>query len=287
LRNQGPHRIKFPFYGYLAAVIMLGSWYLNWSLEGLRTHWGFFPLWLGYCLLIDAITYYRKGKSLFSTSKLRYIGLFLVSAPCWWFFELLNQITEYWVYSGRAYFTDLEYFLFASLSFSTVIPAVFGTAELIGTLKWNQGIEQWRKISTRPSTKWIFFGSGVLMLFLALLFPTYGAAFIWISIFFILDPINLAVGQPSIIGDAMSGNWRRLIMLWCGILVCGFLWEMWNYYSFPKWYYAIPGVDYAHIFEMPLPGYLGYLPFSLELFAMYHFILYAFRLGHLKDYVKL
>jgi hypothetical protein len=47
---------------------------------------------------------------------------------------------------------------------------------------------------------------------------------------------------------------------------------MWNYYSDPKWIYKIPFVDYAYIFEMPALGYLGYLPFALELFALYHLI---------------
>ena len=36
-----------------------------------------------------------------------------------------------------------------------------------------------------------------------------------------------------------------------------------------------PGVawgNWLHVFEMPLQGYGGYLPFALELFAMYHLI---------------
>jgi len=32
-------------------------WILNWSLSGLRTHWGFFPLWLGYALTVDALVF--------------------------------------------------------------------------------------------------------------------------------------------------------------------------------------------------------------------------------------
>jgi len=45
-----------------------------------------------------------------------------------------------------------------------------------------------------------------------------------------------------------------------------------NYLSYPKWVYHVPFVDFLHIFEMPLIGYLGYLPFSLELFALYHLV---------------
>ena len=48
---------------------------------------------------------------------------------------------------------------------------------------------------------------------------------------------------------------------------------MWNYYALPKWIilYHTSG---SEIFEMPLLGYTGYLPFALELFAMYQFILF-------------
>ena len=52
--------------------------------------------------------------------------------------------------------------------------------------------------------------------------------------------------------------------------MCGFFWEMWNYYAYPKWTYQVPFVDFLHIFEMPLLGFLGYLPFSMELFDLYH-----------------
>ena len=47
-------------------------------------------------------------------------------------------------------------------------------------------------------------------------------------------------------------------------LICGFFWEMWNQYSYPKWEYSIPYVQRFQIFEMPLLGYLGYLPFGLQ-----------------------
>jgi len=54
--------------------------------------------------------------------------------------------------------------------------------------------------------------------------------------------------------------------------MCGFFWEMWNFLAYPKWIYHTPGVEFLYIFEMPLLGYLGYIPFSFELFAIYHMI---------------
>jgi hypothetical protein len=48
---------------------------------------------------------------------------------------------------------------------------------------------------------------------------------------------------------------------------------MWNYWSFPKWIYHIPGVGFWKVFEMPLFGYGGYVPFALELYALKSFVL--------------
>jgi hypothetical protein len=39
---------------------------------------------------------------------------------------------------------------------------------------------------------------------------------------------------------------------------------MWNYYSQAKWIYTVPYVNRFKIFEMPILGYAGYLPFGLE-----------------------
>lgn len=63
-----------------------------------------------------------------------------------------------------------------------------------------------------------------------------------------------------------------MVALGAGALVCGWFWEMWNYWAFPKWQYTIPWVDFVYVFEMPLLGYSGYLPFGLEVYAAYLFL---------------
>jgi hypothetical protein len=114
---------------------------------------------------------------------------------------------------------------------------------------------------------------GLVMLALMLTWPRYFFPFMWLSIFFILEPINLWMGNPTLASSSAKGDWRLVISLWLGGLICGFFWELWNFYSFPKWVYFVPYVDFANIFEMPLLGYGGYLPFAMELYAMYHFVL--------------
>ena len=62
---------------------------------------------------------------------------------------------------------------------------------------------------------------------------------------------------------------------------------MWNFYSYPKWIYHVPFVGFWHVFEMPILGYTGYLPFALELFALYHLILRLIDRGSGQDTLRI
>src|SRR5215208_216853 len=123
----------FPLQGWLGSSLLLIFWILNWSLTGPRTHWGFFPLWLGYCLTVDGLVRWRTGTSLLSRSLSKYLGLFLISAPVWWIFELFNLRTQNWTYLGVELFSAPEYAFWTTLNFTVVIPAVFGSAELFAS----------------------------------------------------------------------------------------------------------------------------------------------------------
>ncbi|MFC2124774.1 hypothetical protein ACFLU5_08180 [Bacteroidota bacterium] len=277
---------KFPVYAWFGIVLIIVFWILNWTLDGLRTHILFFPQWLGYCLFIDGLVYVRKGTSLLNRSVKRYIGLYIISAPVWWLFELLNAGTQNWIYLARDQFTNLEYFLYATLDFSTVIPAVFGTAEFVSTFSWVKFSKPVKIFKSNHMTVAIFFILGWIMLALMLTWPNYLYVFMWISIFFIIDPINFWLGNRTLVEYSGRKNWKPMIALAIGCLICGFFWEMWNFYAYPKWIYDVPGLNYFHIFEMPLTGYLGYIPFSFELFGIYH-LLTRTRSGLGSYYVEL
>jgi hypothetical protein len=61
---------------------------------------------------------------------------------------------------------------------------------------------------------------------------------------------------------------------------------MWNFFSFPKWHYQVPYVSFLHIFEMPLLGYGGYLPFGLEVYSLYNLVTGLLRAVR-SDYARL
>jgi hypothetical protein len=264
---------KFPWHGWLGLGMIMLFWALNWTLPGARTHWGFFPLWLGYCLMIDGLVLWRTGTSLLKRSPRKYMGLFLVSAPVWWIFELLNVRTRNWTYIGAEIFTPFEYAFWTTLSFTTVIPAVFGSAEFIASFDVVKRLtKSGPVIGADKKTTLTFFLLGWTMLALLLTWPEIFFPFIWLSLYFILEPINIWLGNRSLAHWTQTGDWRPVISLWLGVLLTAFFWEMWNYYSYPKWIYHVSWGDWLHVFEMPLLGYGGYLPFALELFALYHWV---------------
>jgi len=279
--------LGFPRVGWLGAGLVVVFWAINWTLPGLRTQWAFTPLWVGYCLMMDGIVFRRKGSSLLHRNGAAYLGLFVVSIAGWWLFEVLNERLQNWTYIGSEFFTQLQFFLLASFSFSTVIPAVFETAELVGSTRWLQSRPRGWRIPLNQWTVTGVFTLGWGMLALMLVWPQYFFPFMWLSVYFILEPVNVWLGNRTLASFADARDWRPLMALWLGALICGFFWEMWNFYSYPKWVYHVPFVNFAHIFEMPLLGYGGYLPFAMELFALYHFISGLFGRKKEWNYVEL
>jgi hypothetical protein len=276
----------WPRHGWLGLTLIAVFWALNWGLAGMRTHWGFFPLWLGYCLTVDALVVRRTGTSLLTRSRRAYAGLFAASVPAWWLFELINARTRNWIYLDDGTIGPVEHALLASLAFSTVIPAVFGTAELAASWSWVQRLGRGPRLAPTPMVLIGFFLSGLAMLALTLAWPRFFFPFVWLSVYFILEPVNHALGHRTLFEDTARGDWRPVVALWAGALVCGFFWELWNYWSFPKWIYNVPFVGFARLFEMPALGYGGYLPFALELSALYHLLAGILGYGARWAYVR-
>lgn len=275
----GPRRGGLPLRGWVGLGLVAVFWSLNWGASGLRTHLCFFPLWLGYCLTVDAVGARLRGTSLLGRNPRLYVGLFAISVPLWWVFEAINLRTDNWYYVGREHFGDLEYFLLASLSFSTVVPAVLGTAEIVAGSRWIERCRdgpRWDPAGTRGRA---LFVTGLVMLVLVLAWPRFFFPLVWISLFLAVEAVNRRLGYRTLSEFTRRGDWRPVIALAAGALPCGLLWETWNYLSYPKWRYQVPFVDFWRVFEMPLLGYLGYLPFALEVFALVHLVFGLLGLG--------
>lgn len=263
-------RSTFPWWGWAGLVFLIGAWVLAWSrfswFESLQI-FTFSPLWLGYIVVVNALTFRRRGRCMLLNRPWHFAALFPISAGFWWFFEYLNRFVQNWHYQGLGQITALEYVIFATLPFSTVLPAVLGTYELLESFpRLGAGLSDFIKLRiARPRTV-AFMVFVVACLALNgigvrpdLLFPA-----LWLAPLCIIASYQALRGQPTIFSRIAAGDWRQICLLALAALICGFFWEMWNFYSLAKWKYSVPFVDRFHIFEMPILGYAGYLPFGLE-----------------------
>jgi hypothetical protein len=96
------------------------------------------------------------------------------------------------------------------------------------------------------------------------IWPNYLFPLLWISPLLIIVCLQTLMGERHILSEMAAGDWHGAVAAALAALVCGAAWEMWNYFSLAKWEYSIPLVHRFLIFEMPLLGYAGYLPFGLE-----------------------
>ncbi len=253
----------------VGAVINAVAWISAWGGVGPLAHYSFFPLWLGFILIVDALTEARSGTSLWRRSHRAFVALFIASAPFWWYFERLNRSVGNWHYINYRPFSAAAYIFWASLAFSTVIPAVLSVTELLRTFAGDSGqVDALRPLPTQSAIA--ICTTGIATLALSLVFPRQCFPFLWLSLLLILDPINDHFGELSVIGLLRGRAYASIVRLMAAGLICGFFWELWNFWSLPKWYYTVPYVGFGKIFEMPVLGYGGYLPFALEIFVVYH-----------------
>ena len=267
---------SFPVHGGLGLLLISAAWPVSWLHAGPFAQYSFFPLWLGYILLVDALVLRRTGTSLLTRSPIAFWGMFVISAPLWWAFEGINLFTQNWRYLGVEDYSPLRYALLASWQFSIVVPAVFETAELVGSWGFVRRLQSGPALVLPDCYVATAIVLGLVCLVALLQWPRYVFPIAWLSLALILDPINYLQGRPSLLGNLRRGDWRLVVALSAGSLICGWFWEMWNYWALPKWEYSIPAVDFARVFEMPLLGYGGYLPFGLEVYAGYHFLVGVF-----------
>src|SRR5437588_7068753 len=124
-------RNRWPAQGWVGLLLIAICWPLNWTMKG-ATAYLFFPLWLGYILVVDALVAARGGSSMWTRSRKEFVLLFVASSPVWWMFEVINRRTTNWEYLGSNHFTTFEYYVLCTISFSRVWPAGFGTEGLVG-----------------------------------------------------------------------------------------------------------------------------------------------------------
>lgn len=261
-----------PRHFFLGLALVAVFWFASWTHLGVLGEYAFFPQWLGYILVADALVAWQRGSSLLTHNRREFVALFLLSAPVWWLFEGMNNFVLNWHYIDTQDFSFWRTLLLGSIDFSTVIPAVFETAALVSTFQFVERFRTNRRITISPALPWVLMYAGAFAFAALVLAPRVAFPLAWIWLVLIVDPLNYLRGRASLLEQISRGDWRTVVALALATAICGVFWEMWNYFATPKWFYTVPFVGFLKIFEMPLLGYGGYWPFAWELYALYQFI---------------
>jgi hypothetical protein len=96
--------------------------------------------------------------------------------------------------------------------------------------------------------------------------------FTWLSFVFLFEPWNRRHAARSFLRDLEAGEAGPLCRTLLAGLLCGVLWESWNYWARTKWIYTVPGFDELKLFEMPVAGFLGFPPFAVESLVVVRFL---------------
>lgn len=249
------------------------------KIEPVATYFFVF-VWWSYIILVDGFIYWQRESSLISQLKGKFLLLILASASFWLFFEILNLRIANWSYQGPHFSSSLGEIIFQFFAFGSVIPAILETNEFLHLVGIGPRLEflQWEHSGKflkwiewgRPGYLWMVFGIG--MIIVALLWPAYFFWLVWIAAILIFDPAVERDGGPSLFSELREGKVRNCYRLLATGLVCGVLWEAWNYWAGLKWVYRVPIFGEGKIFEMPVLGYLGFPVFAIECYVFYQWL---------------
>jgi len=237
-------------------------------------------VWTGYVLFVDALLFHRIGASYLTTARAELVLVVLASIGCWWLFEWYDaprfwrggahRVGLWWQYHGLEPDPWLRRAGY-DWSFATIFPALFLTAALLRSAVFRRIPVRPRRPS--PALLKASIALGAIFVSVPLLVVNvWLVPLVWTGFVLLLEPLNYRRGRPSWLGALAVGDASLLVALLTSGLVCGVLWEFWNYWAATKWTYTVPYPGGVKVFEMPLVGYLGFPPFALECYAMYHWL---------------
>ena len=233
-------------------LLTAAGWFVMWGLVSFWNLFGFWAMWTGAALLM-----WQASPAGYPGVR-RHALLAAVSVPLWWWFELVDIRTQNWSYSNPFDPGPFWYFVLGSVAFSTVVPAILAAAALLR--RFDAGPPQLSAAAPRHGRNEI--AAGIVLQTLVFAFPAVLYPFVWVAPFLIVDGIGVRIAGRGLLADMLAGRWREAALVGGAGVLCGVLWEFWNYWSVPSWEYSVPLLGFWKVFEMPLLGYLGYIPFA-------------------------
>ncbi len=236
--------------------------------------------WTGYILAVDSLVFKVQGQSLIRNRSKELWFMLPLSVFVWLCFEGYNLHLKNWHYVNLPANPWIRWLGFC-WSFATILPAILETTEIYSSL----GLFEVpiKGFTVRKGHLFLCGGFGFLLLLFPLIlshrYAKYLVAAVWVGFPLFLDPLNHSLGKPSVIGKAEKGSLGLFFQLLAAGLTCGLFWEFWNFWARSKWVYDVPFGQGIKLFEMPLIGLLGFLPFALGEYDIYYLLAFWRRRG--------
>ena len=249
-----------------SGIFLLACILLFFDVPFIRT-WFYIFAWWPLILVLDSVNFRMRGSSPLSRSPRNFMFAVFVSIPVWLIFELFNLRLQNWSYHSLPAEIPLRW-LGYGFAFASVIPALIELSTLFQTLLGEKRIP-FVPLKTTASTLNGSILLGFLLLVICIMFPHLFFPFVWLGFIFLLEPLNFRLGLDSLLADAKEKKGNRILSWLLAGFSAGILWEALNFWAGSHWEYTIPYLNFFKIFQMPVFGYGGFLPFAIEVFAIY------------------
>jgi uncharacterized protein DUF4332 len=232
--------------------------------------WYYHLAWGSYILVADDLNRRLSGRSLLR-DRPRQLGWLAATSVAWWtVFEAINLRLGNWYYVMDPASRALRW-TGGVIAFATVLPGIVETLEVVENLGWVRSVRvaplRW---SRAKEASCLVLGAACFAL--PLIWPDFFFPLTWGSFVFLLEPWNRRHARRSFLRDLEAGEAGPFCRTLLAGLVCGLLWETWNFWARTRWIYTVPVFEELKLFEMPLLGFLGFPPFAVECLVVLRFL---------------
>lgn len=233
---------------------------------------------MGYGLLfvLDGLIKRLKGLTLFSNIQ-SFLLIAFMGIPFWWFYEWTNTFLKDWIYPSQKLYAPIEWGILTTAWCTMFFPISIVLTSTISFLILRKNVV-WIENKLNKNTAICLIALGAIFFLLAIILPQLFFPLVWPVVFLILDPINSMHKKRSLISQIAARNYLPLIILSLAGVLLGLIAELINYfistwnYPLVAWFWNLPPPITTKIIQMPLAGYLGYIPFMFSAFAFLEFM---------------
>lgn len=280
-KKEPVKKVSFPIWFWIGLVLWGTTFTINTLVidyPKIILNWSAIPLFWGFAFMLDGWVYVRQGgKSMISKHPQATIGIGVSGISGWLIFEYLNFfVDDNWFYPKADLIGSNEFVIYAVLGSSGLLIPTIIIYHLLTTFDWlNFKYKNGPKISLSPFAQNIVLAVALGGLFLTSFFPDQLFTILWFAPLIILLVVLEKMKVWTPVTPIKNGDWSYTALTALSYLIFGFLLECWNYlsgthdggelvtYCPDYWVYSIPYVSVFHVFEMPILGFVGYLPFGV------------------------